>query len=214
MEALVHWFSQNLSQYISPEGAVFIISMIPLLELRGGLLAASLLKISAAKAIPLCIVGNIIPIPFILLFIRQIFKVLKKTKLFRGLVMKLEDRAMRKSDQVKKYEFWGLMLFVGIPLPGTGAWTGSLIASLLEIDIKKSSLAIFCGIIMATVIMYIVSYGLVGNLVVAVRCTPTVSKTLWEWKKVNLYLKREIPLMIRKLSGITSKLKKRESPKS
>ena len=90
MEALVHWFSQNLSQYISPEGAVFIISMIPLLELRGGLLAASLLKISAAKAIPLCIVGNIIPIPFFLLFIRQIFKVLKKTKLFRGLVMKLE----------------------------------------------------------------------------------------------------------------------------
>ena len=165
MEALVHWFSQNLSQYISPEGAVFIISMIPLLELRGGLLAASLLKISAAKAIPLCIVGNIIPIPFILLFIRQIFKVLKKTKLFRGLVIKLEDRAMRKSDQVKKYEFWGLMLFVGIPLPGTGAWTGSLIASLLEIDIKKSSLAIFCGIIMATVIMYVVSYGLVGSLV-------------------------------------------------
>ena len=77
----------------------------------------------------------------------------------------MEDRAMRKSDQVKKYEFWGLMLFVGIPLPGTGAWTGSLIASLLEIDIKKSSLAILCGIIMATVIMYIVSYGLVGNMV-------------------------------------------------
>ena len=165
MEALVHWFSQNLSQYISPEGAVFIISMIPLLELRGGLLAASLLKISAAKAIPLCIVGNIIPIPFILLFIRQIFRILKKTKLFRGLVIKMEYRAMKKSDQVKKYEFWGLMVFVGIPLPGTGAWTGSLIASLLEIDIKKSSLSIFCGIIMATVIMYIVSYGLVGNLV-------------------------------------------------
>lgn len=165
MEALVHWFSQNLSQYISPEGAVFLISMIPLLELRGGLLAASLLKISAVKAIPLCIVGNIIPIPFILLFIKQIFKVLKKAKIFRGLIIKLEDRAMRKSDQVKKYEFWGLMLFVGIPLPGTGAWTGSLIASLLEIDIKKSSLAILCGIIMATVIMYIVSYGLVGNLV-------------------------------------------------
>ena len=165
METLVHWFSQNLSQYISPEGAVFLISMIPLLELRGGLLAASLLKISEAKAIPLCIVGNIIPIPFILLFIKQIFKVLKKTKIFRGLIIKLEDRAMRKSDQVKKYEFWGLMLFVGIPLPGTGAWTGSLIASLLEIDIKKSSLAILCGIIMATVIMYIVSYGLVGNLV-------------------------------------------------
>ena len=164
MEALVHWFSQNLSQYISPEGAVFIISMIPLLELRGGLLAASLLKISAAKAIPLCIVGNIIPIPFILLFIRQIFKVLKKTKLFRGLVMKLEDRAMRKSDQVKKYEFWGLVLFVGIPLPGTGAWTGALIASLLRIRFQKAFVAIFLGIIIATVIMSVLSYGVLGVL--------------------------------------------------
>ena len=72
---------------------------------------------------------------------------------------------MGKSDQIEKYEFWGLTLFVGIPLPGTGAWTGSLIASLLEIDIKKSSLAILTGIIMATVIMYVVSYGVVGNLV-------------------------------------------------
>lgn len=165
MEALVQWFSHNFSQYISPEGAVFFISMIPLLELRGGLLAASLLKIPAVTAIPLCIAGNIIPIPFILLFIRKIFKVMKKTKIFRGLIQKLEDRAMGKSDQVKKYEFWGLTLFVGIPLPGTGAWTGSLIASLLEIDIKKSSLAILTGIIMATVIMYVVSYGVVGNLV-------------------------------------------------
>ena len=112
-----------------------------------------------------CIIGNIIPIPFILLFIRQIFKVLKKTKLFHGLIVKMEDRAMGKSDQIKRYEFFGLLLFVGIPLPGTGAWTGSLIASLLEVDIKKSSIAIFCGLIMATVIMYVVSYGIVGNLI-------------------------------------------------
>lgn len=165
MEALVEWFSENLSQFISPEGVVFIISMIPILELRGGLLAASLLKISAAKAIPICIIGNIIPIPFILLFIRQIFKWMKKIKLFRGLIEKLENRAMGKSDKICRYEFWGLLFFVGIPLPGTGAWTGSLIASLLEIDIKKSSLAILCGIVLATVIMYVVSYGIVGNIV-------------------------------------------------
>ena len=164
MEALVHWFSQNLSQYISPEGAVFIISMIPILELRGGLLAASLLKISAAKAIPLCIVGNIIPIPFILLFIKQIFKALKKTKLFRGLIIKMEDRAMRKSDQVKKYEFLGLMLFVGIPLPGTGAWTGALVASLLHMKFGKAFGAILVGIALATVIMSILSYGVLGVL--------------------------------------------------
>ncbi|MDD7209760.1 MAG: small multi-drug export protein, partial [Lachnospiraceae bacterium] len=67
MEALVQWFSQNLAQFISPEGAVFVISMIPILELRGGLLAASLLKIPEATAIPICVIGNIIPIPFILL---------------------------------------------------------------------------------------------------------------------------------------------------
>ena len=78
MEVLVQWFSHHLAQFISPEGAVFIISMIPILELRGGLLAASLLKISAAKALPICIVGNIIPIPFILLFIRQIFHIMTK----------------------------------------------------------------------------------------------------------------------------------------
>ena len=136
MEVLVQWFTDNLSQHISREMIIFIISMIPILELRGGLLAASLLKVSAAKAIPICIVGNIIPIPFILLFIKQIFKLLKKTKVFHNLIVKMENRAMGKSDQIKKYEFWGLVLFVGIPLPGTGAWTGSLIASLLDVDIK------------------------------------------------------------------------------
>jgi len=72
---------------------------------------------------------------------------------------------MGKSERIEKYEFWGLALFVGIPLPGTGAWTGALIASLLGIDIKKSSLAIFVGIMMATVIMYVVSYVMVGNVV-------------------------------------------------
>ena len=165
MEVLVHWFTDNLSQHISREMVIFIISMIPILELRGGLLAASLLKVSAAKAIPICIIGNIIPIPFILLFIRQIFKLMKKTKIFRGLIERLEKRAMGKSDQIKRYEFLGLLLFVGIPLPGTGAWTGALIASLLEVDIKKSSIAILCGLFMASAIMYIVSYGIVGNVV-------------------------------------------------
>ena len=81
------------------------------------------------------------------------------------MIEKLENRAMGRSEKIQQYEFWGLVLFVGIPLPGTGAWTGSLIASLLEVDIKKSSIAIFCGLIMATVIMSIVSYGVLGNLI-------------------------------------------------
>ena len=165
MDSLVQWFTVTLGPLMSKEALIFIISLLPILELRGGLLAASLLKVEYLTALPICVIGNILPIPFILLFIRRIFALLKKTKAFRPLVEKMERRAMGKSDRIKEYEFLGLLLFVGIPLPGTGAWTGSLIASLLEIDIKKSSLAILCGIIMATVIMYVVSYGLVGNLV-------------------------------------------------
>ena len=161
MESLVTWFAATLGPYISEKAVVFLISMMPLLELRGGLLASSLLKVSAVQAIPICIIGNILPIPFILLFIKR----MKKIKCFRGMIEKLENRAMGRSEKIQQYEFWGLVLFVGIPLPGTGAWTGALIASLLGIDIKKSSLAIFCGIAMATVIMYIVSYVLVGNIV-------------------------------------------------
>ncbi len=165
IEAIPISIIAHLGPYISPKAVVFIISLMPILELRGGLLAASLLKIPEIEAIPISIIGNILPIPFILLFIKQIFKWMKKVKLFRGLIEKLEKRAMSKSDQIQKYEFVGLMLFVGIPLPGTGAWTGALIASLLGIDIKKSSVAILCGIVIATVIMYFISYVLLGNIV-------------------------------------------------
>ena len=77
----------------------------------------------------------------------------------------LENRATKKSDALKKGEFIGLLLFVGIPLPGTGAWMGSLIASLFNVDIKKASLAIFLGLILATIIMSVLSYGLLGNAI-------------------------------------------------
>ncbi len=146
-------------------GSGILISMLPILELRGGLLAASLLKIPPVQAIPVCIIGNIIPIPFILLFIKQIFKWMKEIKVFRPFIVKLEERAMGRSDQIRKYEFWGLVAFVGIPLPGTGAWTGALFASLLGVDIKKSAAAILVGIALATIIMYVFSYLIVGNVV-------------------------------------------------
>lgn len=165
MESLAVWFANTLGKYVSREIVIFIISMIPILELRGGLIVSSLLNVSILKAIPICIIGNIIPIPFILLFIKQIFKWLKKVSFFRKIIEKLEARAMGKSDSIKRYEFWGLVLFVGIPLPGTGAWTGSLIAALLEIDFKKAILAELLGIAMATIIMSIVSYGLLGALI-------------------------------------------------
>ncbi len=165
MESLAVAFANTLGRYVSKEIVVFIISMIPILELRGGLIVSKLLQVPIVTAIPICIVGNIIPIPFILLFIKQIFKLLKKVKLFRGIIEKLENRAMGKSENIKRYEFWGLVLFVGIPLPGTGAWTGSLIAALLDVDFKKAILAELLGIAIATVIMSFLSYGLLGALV-------------------------------------------------
>ncbi len=165
MEALVELFSNTLGQYMSAEAVIFIISLLPLLELRGGLLAASLLDVSILTAIPICIIGNIIPIPFILIFIKKIFAWRKRFKIFRPLVEKLEKRAMNKSGKMSNGEFVGLMLFVGIPLPGTGAWTGSLIAALLEMDVKKAVIAELCGIVIATIIMSIVSYGLLGALI-------------------------------------------------
>lgn len=159
VETLVKWLAENLSG-IPKELIVFITSMIPILELRGGIIAAKLLDINYLQAMWICLVGNIIPIPFILLFIRKIFFWMKKLNFGRRLVERLESRAMKKSDRIKKYEFVGLLLFVGIPLPGTGAWTGALIASLLEVDIKKASLAIFLGLILALGIMTTVMYGI------------------------------------------------------
>ena len=165
-ESLINWIISILGGKVGKEVIVFIISMVPILELRGGLLAAgpAFLDIPTWRAIPICIIGNLIPIPFILLLIRPIFAWLRRTKLFRPLVEKLEAKAMSKSSQIEKYEFWGLVLFVGIPLPGTGAWTGSLIASLLGIDWKKAFLAVVIGVCMATVIMYFLSYVVIGGI--------------------------------------------------
>ena len=157
------WFAVHLD-FLPPQAAVLITSMLPLIELRGGIPLARLLQLPLGEAILFSVIGNILPIPFILLLIRPIFAWLRRTKLFRPLVEKLEAKAMSKSSQIEKYEFWGLVLFVGIPLPGTGAWTGSLIASLLGIDWKKAFLAVVIGVCMATVIMYFLSYVVIGGI--------------------------------------------------
>ena len=164
-ETLVQGIIDALGGSVGKEVIVFLISMIPILELRGALLVAGpLLGVPVATAIPLSIIGNIIPVPFILLLITPIFGWMKGTKLFKPMVDKLEAKEMSKSDKIEKYEFWGLVLFVGIPLPGTGAWTGSLIASLLGIKFKKAFPAVVLGILIATVIMWFISYVLLGSV--------------------------------------------------
>lgn len=164
-EALVQGVIDALSGSVSKEIIVFIISMIPILELRGALLVAGpILGVPVSSAIPLCILGNILPVPFILLLITPIFNWMKGTKKLKPMVERLEAKAMSKSDQIERYEFWGLVLFVGIPLPGTGAWTGSLIAALLGVKFKKAFPAIVLGIFMATIIMWFISYVLLGGV--------------------------------------------------
>ncbi len=162
-EQLAGWFVNNLGDIFKPEVIVFIVSLLPILELRGGIIAGYLLGMNLLPSFVIAFIGNILPVPFILLFIKYIFKKLKTTR-FKGSVERLENKAMSKSDSIKKYAYVGLLLFVGIPLPGTGAWTGSLIAVLLDMDLKKSFAIIVVGVVMAGIIISILSYGLLGMI--------------------------------------------------
>ena len=165
-DVFINWFVTNLGGKVGKELILFIISMVPILELRGGLLAAgpAFLNIPMWRAIPVGIIGNLLPIPFILLLITKIFDWMKGTKRLKPVVEKLEKKAMSQSANIEKYEFWGLVAFVGIPLPGTGAWTGALIAALLGIRFRKAFPAIVIGVCLAACIMTIISYGIVGGI--------------------------------------------------
>ena len=144
---------------------VFIISLLPILELRGGLLAASLLGLDPIPSYIISMVGNLLPIPFILWFINRILDWMRNSKHFSKIANWLDKKVVKHKSSIEKYGFWGLVIFVGIPLPGTGAWTGSLIASVLKMDRKKSFLAITLGVIMASVIMMFISFGLIRLII-------------------------------------------------
>ncbi len=146
-----------LSQY--KELWSFLISMLPIVEIRGALPVALASGVNPFLAFPLTIFGNMLPIPFILLFIRPIFNFLKKQPKIHKLIQKLEDKAFSKSDNIAKYNVIGLIIFVGIPLPGTGAWTGALIAALLDMRLKIAIPAIFLGVILASVIVGTICLG-------------------------------------------------------
>ena len=146
-----------------PELWAFLISMVPVIELRGALPVALASDISLPLALIITIAGNLIPIPFILLFIRPVFKWFKKLSSLRSFVQRLEERAFKKSDNIAKNNFWGLVIFVAIPLPGTGAWSGALIAALLDMRLKYALPAISLGVIIASAIVsaayYLVTSG-------------------------------------------------------
>jgi len=144
---------------------IFFISMLPILELRGGMLAACLLGLNPFTSLIICIIGNIIPIPFILYFITPVFSWFKKKKCLKGFADWCEKHAKKNKEKIDKLKYYGLFRFVAIPLPTTGAWTGSLIAALLEMDKKKSFLAALVGVFIASIIMMILSFGLLSNII-------------------------------------------------
>lgn len=158
-------FFVNLFSGLDKNLIIFIISLLPILELRGGLIAASLLNLSFYSSFIICYIGNILPVPFILMFIEKILNWLKKFPSIAKIINKLEMKSMSKSEKIQRFKYMGLFLFVAIPLPGTGAWTGALIAILLGLDKKKSFLAILLGVLVAGIIMSILSYGILGSLI-------------------------------------------------
>lgn len=162
-DSLVHSIVDSFGSGTAKEIIVFIISMIPLLELRGSILAAGLLNMNFLSTYIISVIGNILPVPFILLFIEKIFEWLKKTKL-KKFVEKLENKALSKSEQITKYGKYGLFLFVAVPLPGTGAWTGALIASLLKFKKRQAVFWILLGIMTAGLIMSLISFGFLKNI--------------------------------------------------
>lgn len=165
MESIVHSIVDALSGKLSKEFIVFLVSMIPLLELRGSILAAGFLKMDFVPTYIAAVLGNMLPIPFILLFIEKIFSWMKKSSHLHKIPDWIEKRAMSKSAQIEKYGYFGLFLFVAIPLPGTGAWTGSLLAVLFGLKPRRSFLFIFLGVLTAGLIMSVLSFGIIKNII-------------------------------------------------
>jgi uncharacterized membrane protein len=137
-------------------------SMLPVIELRGGLIFASANGIPFWEAFIICCIGNILPVPFILLFLRKIFALLEKNRHTAKIVIWLTDKAKKAEKKIGKYESLGLFLFVAIPLPGTGAWTGTLIAVIFDMSIKRTLPIIAAGVVTAGCIMSVASYLIPG----------------------------------------------------
>lgn len=156
VNAVVDFFKND----VPAELIAFVISLFPVLEIRGGMIASLILDVDFIKAFIICYLGNMLPMPFILLFIKKIFAVMRKNKYLKKVVEKLEARSDKKKGTMEKYKEWGLLIFVAIPLPGTGGWTGALIAALMDMRIKKALPIIALGVFIAGLIMSLITYGI------------------------------------------------------
>ena len=148
--------------FLGEEAALFIVAMLPLIELRGSVILGAALDMNWLAVFLISIAGNMLPIPFLLFFGRKILDWLKTVPFLSKLATAYEDKLIRKADELRTAVLWGLFLFVAIPLPGTGAWSGVLVSTFLGVPPKKAFPMIFLGVLTAGVIMTIGSYGLFG----------------------------------------------------
>lgn len=144
---------------------MFALSMVPIAELRGAIpLGMLAYDFTWYECFIICCIGNFIPVPFILLLIKKIIAWFHTVKTFKPMALWLEKKVEKNKDKVNKYGMFGLMLFVGIPLPMTGAWTGSLVAAVTGMDTKKAIISAICGILMAGTIITLICTGALSGL--------------------------------------------------
>ena len=143
---------------------IFLISMLPIIELRGAIPAGFALGIPAWVCFAVSILGNMLPVPFIIFFIKKIILWMEKVPKLDKVAFWLEEKAHKNATKVTRYATWGLLIFVGIPLPGTGAWTGALVAAMLDMDMKKAFWSILGGVVLAGVIVTAICSGVLGFL--------------------------------------------------
>ena len=149
-----------LERFFTPDIVVWLLSLLPVSEIRGALIAARAYEMSWLYGLVVGFIGNMLPIPFILLFIRKIFDLMKKIPKLGPVVDRLLKRADQKGQKLGKYELWGLFILVALPLPGTGAWTGALVATVANMRIKKSLPIIALGVLAAGLIVSFFLYAL------------------------------------------------------
>lgn len=163
---------QAISQWLhsTPAGEfllTMLISMVPVVELRGGIPAGVAMGLPIPTALLAAVLGNMLPVPFVILFIRKIFKWVRvHIPRLGSFVDRIEARAYAKmrNERLVRWEAWGLLLFVAIPLPGTGAWTGSLIAALMDLRLKNAVPVIFVGVVLAGLVITALTYGVTAVL--------------------------------------------------
>ena len=158
IEAIQEFFLETVGR----ELCVFFCAMLPIIELRGAIPLGAGLGLPWWQSFGLSVAGNLLPVPFLLLLWQFALRLLRRFRLTRRVADWLEARALRSRERVENRAFWGLLLFVAIPIPGTGAWTGSLLSSVTGIRFWKALVAIVLGVLGAAVIMTLISYGTVA----------------------------------------------------